>query len=72
VPTIFAELTVNPQLMTQVAREANVKIADRALFADGLGDPGSGGETDQTMMTRNTQTIVTGLGGSFTPFVPHS
>jgi manganese/iron transport system substrate-binding protein len=46
-------------------------LLDRALFADGLGDPSSGGETYQTMMTRNTQTIVTGLGGSFTPFVPH-
>jgi manganese/iron transport system substrate-binding protein len=70
VPTIFAELTVNPQVITQVAREARVKVADLPLFADGLGEPGSGGETYQTMMVSNTQTIVTGLGGSFTPFVP--
>jgi manganese/iron transport system substrate-binding protein len=68
VPTIFAELTVNPQLITQVAREANVKIATQPLFADGLGEPGGPGETYQKMMVSNTQTIVTGLGGSFKPF----
>jgi len=68
VPTIFAENTINPKLIQAVAREANVKVSERELFGDGLGEVGSGAETYQTMLIANTQTIVQGLKGQFTPF----
>lgn len=70
VPTIFAETAINPQLVQTVARESNVKVSDRELFADGLGAPGSEGDTYPKMLAANTQTIVEGLGGKFTPFAP--
>lgn len=68
VPTIFAEATVNPKLIEAVAKEANVKVADQDLFADGLGEQGSIGETYQKFFIANTKTIVEGLGGKYTPF----
>lgn len=68
VPTIFAEATINPKLIDAVAKEAQVKVADRDLFADGLGEKGSAGETYQKFFIANTQTIVEGLGGKFSPF----
>ncbi|OLP16350.1 metal ABC transporter substrate-binding protein [Leptolyngbya sp. 'hensonii'] len=70
VPTIFVEIVVNPKLIEAVAREAGVKVSDRALFSDSLGEPESGASTYVTMMIANTQTIVEGLGGKFTPFQP--
>ncbi|MCY7272802.1 MAG: zinc ABC transporter substrate-binding protein, partial [Phormidesmis sp. CAN_BIN44] len=68
VPTIFAEVSINPQLIETVAKEANVKVSDQELFTDGLGEPGSSGETYQKMLTANTKAIVEGLGGQFTAF----
>jgi manganese/iron transport system substrate-binding protein len=68
VPTIFAEITINPKLIEAVAKEANVKVADQELFSDGLGEKGSKGDTYQNMLLANTQTIVEGLGGTYTPF----
>ncbi|MBF2019035.1 MAG: zinc ABC transporter substrate-binding protein [Hydrococcus sp. C42_A2020_068] len=68
VPTIFAEIVVNPKLIKTVAKEANVKLSDRELFSDSLGEPGSQGDTYPKMLIANTQTIVEGLGGKFTPF----
>lgn len=68
VPTIFAEVSINPKLITTVAREANVKVAERALYADGLGAKGSEAETYASMLIANTRTIVEGLGGKYTPF----
>jgi manganese/iron transport system substrate-binding protein len=68
VPTIFAELTLNPKLITSIAKEANVKVADRELYVDGLGEADSSGGTYQKMLSANTQTIVEGLGGKYTPF----
>lgn len=68
VPTIFAETTVNPKLIEAVAKEANVKVSDRELYADGLGDKGTEGETYQGILKANTRTIVEGLGGKYTPF----
>lgn len=70
VPTIFAEATVNPKLIEAVAKEAKVKMADQDLFADGLGEKGSEGETYQKFFIANTKTIVEGLGGTYTPFQP--
>ncbi|KAM3097978.1 metal ABC transporter solute-binding protein, Zn/Mn family [Phormidesmis sp. 146-35] len=69
VPTIFAELSINPQLIEAVAKEANVKLSDRELYTDGLGEAGSPADTYQKMLMANTQSIVEGLGGKFTPFV---
>jgi manganese/iron transport system substrate-binding protein len=68
VPTIFAERTVNPKLIDAIAKEANVKVSDQALYTDGLGEPGSSGETYQKMLMANTKAIVEGLGGTYTPF----
>jgi manganese/iron transport system substrate-binding protein len=68
VPVIFAEMTVNPKLITAVAQAAKVKVSDRRLFADGLGAPGSEADTYPKMLIANTRTIVEGLGGRYTPF----
>ncbi len=69
VPTVFAEVTASSKVLEQVAREAKVKISPKPLFADGLGAPGSAGETYQKMLIANTQAVVEGLGGKFSPFV---
>ncbi|NJL91966.1 MAG: zinc ABC transporter solute-binding protein [Coleofasciculaceae cyanobacterium SM2_1_6] len=66
VPIIFTELTVNPRLITAVAREANIKVSERELYADGLGEAGGEADTYQKMLIANTQTIVEGLGGRYT------
>ncbi len=63
VPTIFAESSVNPRLVEQVAREANVQVSPRRLYADGLGKPGTEADTYQKMLKHNTGAIVQGLGG---------
>ena len=68
VPTIFAEVSLNPKLITTVAKEANVKISDREIYADGLGAKGSEAETYTGMLIANTRAIVEGLGGKYTPF----
>ncbi|GAB4349293.1 MAG: zinc ABC transporter substrate-binding protein [Cyanophyceae cyanobacterium] len=69
IPTIFAETTVNPALLKTVAAEAGVTLADRELYADSVGAPGSGAETYVMMMVANTRAIVEGLGGRYEPFV---
>jgi manganese/iron transport system substrate-binding protein len=69
VPTIFAEATINPKLIEAVAKEANVKVADQEMFADGLGEKGSPADTYQNFFISNTKTLVEGLGGKYTPFV---
>jgi manganese/iron transport system substrate-binding protein len=68
VPTIFAEIVVNPKLLETVAKESKVTLSQRELFSDSLGEPGSEGDTYPKMLIANTQTIVEGLGGKFTPF----
>jgi manganese/iron transport system substrate-binding protein len=68
VPTIFAEIVVNPKLIKTVANESKVNLSQRELFSDSLGEPGSEGDTYPKMLIANTQTIVEGLGGKFTPF----
>lgn len=69
VPTIFPEATLNPKLITAVAKEAGVKVSERELYADGLGEKGSDGETYTGMLISNTRAIVEGLGGKYTPFL---
>ncbi len=68
VPTIFAEVTINPKLIEIVAKEASIKVSERELFTDGLGEKGTEGETYTGMLIANTRTIVEGLGGKYTPF----
>lgn len=68
VPTIFVETTTNPKLMETVAREANVKISEKELYSDELGEPGSGADTYEGMLTTNTCAITAGLGGNCSPF----
>jgi manganese/iron transport system substrate-binding protein len=70
VPAIFAETTINPALIQTVAEEAKIKLAERELYSDSIGAPGSEGDTYIKMMETNTQTIVEALGGKYTPFQP--
>jgi ABC-type Zn uptake system ZnuABC Zn-binding protein ZnuA len=61
VPAIFAEVPVNPALINQVGREANVKVVDD-LYRDSLGESGDGA-TYVGMMESNTGKIVEALKG---------
>ena len=67
VPTIFAEVTANDKVIKNVAKEANVKLSDRKLIADGLTEAGTPASTYIGMLTANTCAIVDGLGGKCTP-----
>ncbi len=66
VPTIFAEASVNSQVLETVAREANVQLSPRELYTDSLGAEGTPGDSYQKMLIANTKTIVEGLGGQYT------
>ncbi|MBX9254020.1 zinc ABC transporter substrate-binding protein [Desmonostoc muscorum CCALA 125] len=68
VPTIFPEVAINPNLIQSVAREADVKISERKLYSEGLGEVGGEADTYQKMMIANTRTIVEGLGGTYLMF----
>ena len=63
VPTLFAEVSVNPKLIETVAKESGVKLSETPLVADGLGTPGGPSDTYEKMIRENTRAIVTGLGG---------
>jgi ABC-type Zn uptake system ZnuABC Zn-binding protein ZnuA len=60
VPAIFAEASINPDLIQQVGREAGVLVVDD-LHGDSLGPPGSDGATYIEMMRSNTQKIAGAL-----------
>ena len=60
VSAIFAEASVNPALINQVARETNVKVVDD-LYGDSLGEAGSDGATYVEMMESNTSKIAGAL-----------
>jgi manganese/iron transport system substrate-binding protein len=68
IPTIFAETTINPQLISTAAQEAGVKLAQQHLYSDSIGTPGSEGDTYIKMMVANTKAIVENLGGKYEPF----
>jgi manganese/iron transport system substrate-binding protein len=70
VPTVFAETTVNSALLQAVAKDAQIQLSPQSLYADGLGEAGSGAETYEKMLITNTTAIVNGLGGKITPFSP--
>jgi manganese/iron transport system substrate-binding protein len=67
VPTIFAEATASSKLLTTIAGDAKIRVSTVPLYADGLGSPGSPGETYAKLLVANTQTIVKGLGGKVQP-----
>lgn len=71
VPAIFAETTINPQLIRTVAEEAGVKLAPNELYSDSLGTSDSDGNSYFNMMVANTRTIVTALEGEVQPFAPN-
>jgi ABC-type Zn uptake system ZnuABC Zn-binding protein ZnuA len=62
VPAVFAETSINPDLIQQVGREAGVTVVDD-LYGDSLGPDGSDGETYVAMMRSNTQKITEALKG---------
>ncbi|MBD2112700.1 metal ABC transporter solute-binding protein, Zn/Mn family [Leptolyngbya subtilissima] len=66
VPAIFAETTINPQLITTVANESRVDLAPQPLYSDSIGAPGSDGDSYLKMVVANTRSIVENLGGTVT------
>lgn len=68
VPTVFAETTINPRLLATVAEEAGVQLAERELYSDSIGAPGSPGDSYINMMVSNTESIVNNLGGTAAPY----
>jgi manganese/iron transport system substrate-binding protein len=68
VPTVFGEATNDSKLLKNIAAESKVKLSEKPLYADGLGEPGSEGETYPKMLVANTRTITEGLGGTFQAF----
>jgi len=70
-PIIFADRAFNTMLLAPIAKKTKVKIFARPLYIDGLGEPGSDGETYQKMMDANTRSIVEGLGGTYLRFAPN-
>ncbi|MBD2593841.1 zinc ABC transporter substrate-binding protein [Nostoc spongiaeforme FACHB-130] len=70
VPTIFAEKNINKQLIQSVAQTAEVKVSERELYTDSLGDANSDANSYQKMLEANTRTIVEALGGTYLIFTP--
>ncbi len=68
IPAIFAETTINPQLIKTVAEEAGVKLAPQELYSDSIGASGSRGDSYIKMLVANTQSIVESLGGDYQAF----
>ncbi|HWC30331.1 MAG TPA: metal ABC transporter substrate-binding protein, partial [Dehalococcoidia bacterium] len=60
VPAVFAEVSINPDLIRQVGREAGVDVVDD-LYGDSLGPSDSDGDTYVEMMQTNTRKIVNAL-----------
>lgn len=68
IPVIFAETTINPQLIKTVAQEAGVKLAPQELYSDSIGATGSEGDSYIKMLVANTKSIVESLGGNYEEF----
>ncbi len=66
---IFVESTVQPKLLEQLAKDHGIAIGGK-LYADSLGEPGSGADTYVGMVRHNVQTIVQGLLGKKTAPAP--
>jgi manganese/iron transport system substrate-binding protein len=69
ISTIFLTNQINPQLITDITKEAQVRNSERQIISDSLtSEPES--DTYQKMMSTNTRTIVEGLGGTYLIFQP--
>src|SRR5208337_1660015 len=60
VKAVFMETTLNPKIMTELGKEAGVRIGG-TLYADMLGPIGSAADTYLGMMRENTLTIMEAL-----------
>lgn len=60
VKAIFAEDEIDPKVAREIAKDTGVKIIDD-LYADSLGEPGSGADTLDGMLLSNAQKIVEAL-----------
>jgi manganese/iron transport system substrate-binding protein len=69
IPAIFAETTINPQLIQTVAEEAGVRLAPQELYSDSIGAKGSEGDSYVKMLVANTKSIVESLGGNYQAFM---
>lgn len=67
VPAIFVETSVNPALIKQVAREAQVKVAG-PLYSDSVGPLDGPAGSYVGMFSQNVLMIVSALGGQCAPF----
>jgi manganese/iron transport system substrate-binding protein len=68
IPAIFAETTINPQLIETVAEEAGVELAPQQLYSDSIGAEGGDGDSYVKMLVANTKSIVESLGGKYKAF----
>lgn len=60
VKAIFVETSLNPELVTQIAKDAGVSIGGE-LYSDAMGADGTAGESYIGMMRENVLTIVEAL-----------
>jgi ABC-type Zn uptake system ZnuABC Zn-binding protein ZnuA len=60
IKAVFVEGGVNPSLVENLRRETGVALG-ATLYADGLGAPGSGADTYESMYRSNVSAIVDGL-----------
>ncbi len=60
VHAIFAEEEVDPKVARELARDSGVRIVE-GLYADSLGEPGSGADTIHGMLLFNAHRIAEGL-----------
>jgi len=63
VPAVFVESTINPKMLQQIADDNNIKIGGH-LYADSIGEQGSGADSYYDMLKYNTDQIVAGLTGA--------
>lgn len=69
-PAVFVETSVNPRLIEQVAREAEVEVAG-PLYSDSLGPADGPAASYLGMVSENVRIIVEALGGEFQKFALH-
>jgi len=60
VKALFVESSVNPKLIRQIAKDANVVVGGE-LYSDSMGATGTAGETYLGMMRENVLTIIQAL-----------
>jgi len=60
VPALFVESTINPKMIKQIAADNDIVIGGH-LYADSIGEEGSGADSYYDMLKHNTDEIVRGL-----------